>query len=155
MLKTAVFFTILAFGAYAFPNGSPTTSCETMVPQHSADPQPLPDSPYTVTATAIDADRFEVTIGSTVGAPFRGFLIQARSAFNNTAVGSFEAAENAKSIRCFSNVDSASTNLDGSDKSSVTVIWNAPESGEEVQFLATVVQTSTIFWVRIPATVAN
>ncbi|XP_065331693.1 ferric-chelate reductase 1-like [Cloeon dipterum] len=154
MLKIVVLCAFLAIGALAFPGGAPTTACDSMTPLHNGSPQPNPESPYTVTATAIDTQRYEVAINSADGTPFKGFLIQARSTLNDEAVGSFDVADNSKNIDCFTTVGSASTHIDNSNKTSVSVIWNAPASGEDVQFVASVVQSTLIFWVKLPATVA-
>jgi hypothetical protein len=48
----------VAYDAEAFSSGAPTTACDEMRPLHGFDPQPLP-APYNVTATAIDASRYQ------------------------------------------------------------------------------------------------
>ncbi|XP_059479127.1 putative defense protein 3 isoform X1 [Neocloeon triangulifer] len=152
MLKFVVLCSLLVLGVRASPGGAPLSACNSMSPIHGGSAQTGP-APYTVTATAIDGQTFEVSIVADAGVTFRGFFIQGRSVDTDNAVGSFAAAADAKSIDCFSNLESASTQIDNTDKSSVSVIWTAPASGEAVNVVATVVQTLNTFWVKIPATV--
>jgi hypothetical protein len=48
----------VAYDAEAFSSGAPTAACNAMKPLHGYDPQPFP-APYIVTATAIDATRYQ------------------------------------------------------------------------------------------------
>jgi hypothetical protein len=48
----------VAYNAEAYSSGAPTAACYAMKPLHGYDPQPFP-APYNVTATAIDASRYQ------------------------------------------------------------------------------------------------
>jgi len=49
---------LVVLGAEALSSGAPASACEEMAPQHGPLPQPFP-APYTLTATAIDATRYQ------------------------------------------------------------------------------------------------
>ncbi|XP_059479136.1 putative defense protein 3 isoform X2 [Neocloeon triangulifer] len=152
MMKFVALCSLLVLGVRALPGGAPITACNSMAPVHGGSAQTGP-APYNVSATAIDAQTVQVSIVADAGVTFRGFFIQGRSVDTDTAVGSFAAAADAKSIDCFSNLESASTHIDRTDKTSVSVIWTAPASGEAVNIFASIVQTVDTYWVKIPVPV--
>ncbi|XP_059475159.1 putative defense protein 3 [Neocloeon triangulifer] len=153
MLKYVVLCALLVAGARASPTGAPAIACDAMTPSHNGTAPQTGPAPYTLTATAIDAQTVQVSIEADAGVTFRGFFIQGRSVDTDTAVGTFAPSADAQSIDCFSNPASASTHLDRTDKTSVSVLWTAPASGEAVNVVVSIVQTFNVFWVKIPVTI--
>jgi hypothetical protein len=51
----------VAYDVEAYRSGAPLSACDEMIPLHAFDPLPLP-APYNVTATAIDATRYQGTL---------------------------------------------------------------------------------------------
>ena len=47
----ALLMFVLFCGIHANPNGAPQAACPTMTPAHGQTPQPLEESPFTVTTT--------------------------------------------------------------------------------------------------------
>ncbi|KAG5847386.1 putative ferric-chelate reductase 1 [Anguilla anguilla] len=149
-----------------FKNGKVTAACDSMVPLHDQhSPSVQPSSPYMVTVDKrkfSPGDKIKVSIlPSGSGAKyFEGFLLEARDAghLDGPAVGSFDLVDLTISqlLNCGNIQGSAVSHTSKTKKTEVQVIWNAPkDSPPSVQFLATVVQHYSTFWVKIPAPVVS
>jgi hypothetical protein len=132
----------------AYDTGAPSLACTDMLPQHGTPPQSAA-SPYGL-AVSRNADVFTVTLSDLSGvAPFEGFLIEARDA-NSALVGQFTSLPaGSQYVSCVSGND-AVTHIDPSLKSSVQFTWTASgTSVTGVKFVATAVQTFSVFWTNL------
>ncbi|KAM9324793.1 putative ferric-chelate reductase 1 [Gastrophryne carolinensis] len=108
-----------------------------MLPNHGAAAQ-TSSPPYTLSldkTTYSPGDKITVTLSSPGLTPFKGFLIQARSGSDATALGSFQVTTNAQTLTCTTTA-SAVSHTSGSGKSSVQVQWTAPSSTADIQLSA-------------------
>jgi hypothetical protein len=89
----------------SYPTGAPPTICSTMSPHHhNASPQKS-SPPFTVTAGKLSVapgSTLKLKLTSTTGAPFKGFLLQARKPEgSDSAIGEFTLLPNlTKPITC-------------------------------------------------------
>jgi hypothetical protein len=89
----------------SFPSGAPSATCSMMTPHHQnvVPQQSLP--PFALTAvkpTVAPGSTLKLMLTSTTGAPFKGFLLQARQPEgSDSALGQFTARPNrTKAITC-------------------------------------------------------
>ncbi|XP_036410734.1 putative ferric-chelate reductase 1 [Megalops cyprinoides] len=147
-----------------YKNGKVTQACKSMMPEHGTHPSPN-TSAYNIivdTTTFSPGDQIKVTLASSMpGAKyFEGFLIEARDAgnLNSNAVGSFTLIDSVVSqlLNCDHTQGSAVSHTSDKRLQEIHVLWNAPKDAPpSVQFLATVVQHYSIFWVKIPGPVVS
>jgi Reeler domain len=114
----------------AFPGGAPVSACESMTPSHNASPQSA-QSPYELIVTPNEDIKsgsiLRVTIKASNDAPFKGFLLQARS--NATIVGEFDnVADDTQpfSFRNCSGPQSTVTHANADLKQNISFSWVAP-----------------------------
>ncbi|XP_056135183.1 putative defense protein Hdd11 [Lampris incognitus] len=150
LLPTLVLFHLLYF-ANGYPTGAPTSACEDMVPRHTGvQPQPSPP-PYTVltnTRTFQPGEPVTVTI---VGPVYRGVLLEARTTYSSTALGSWQLPPpDTKLLECKGNPRGAITHSNINIKGNTTAYsWIPPTSASSLYFKATVAQQRTIFWLNV------
>ncbi|XP_075038411.1 putative ferric-chelate reductase 1 [Mixophyes fleayi] len=142
----------------SYPNGKVTKACDTMEPRHGHDPQTKIIHNITVDTTVLKpGDRIKVTLS---GPRFSGFFIQARNGENldGDAVGSFSLIDDQVSqlLTCDGVQNSAVSQTNKRRKEQVEFYWVAPsDAPQHVQFLATVVEKYSIYWVKIPGPVIS
>ncbi|KAJ8270318.1 hypothetical protein GJAV_G00112910 [Gymnothorax javanicus] len=161
------FVTAFVETAEGFKNGKVTVACESMVPLHDQHSPSVHGSscPYMITVDKSNfrpGDKIKVSIvPSASGAmDFEGFLIEARDAghLDSPAVGSFDlvSATISQLLHCGNTKGSAVSHTSDFKKKEIQVVWNAPkDSPVSVQFLATVVQHYSKFWVKLPGPVIS
>ncbi|XP_018428140.1 PREDICTED: ferric-chelate reductase 1 [Nanorana parkeri] len=141
-----------------YPNGKVAKACDSMMPRHDHVPQEGVVHDITVDKTTFKpGDHIKVTLS---GPQFAGFFIQARdtSDLEGSAVGSFSLIDDRISqlMKCGQVQDSAVSQTSKRRKSMVEVYWIAPSNApQHVQFLVTVVEKYSIFWVKIPGPVVS
>ncbi|XP_068098189.1 putative ferric-chelate reductase 1 [Hyperolius riggenbachi] len=142
--------------ANCYPDGLVTVVCGSMIPQHGSQPETEIIHTLTVDKTTfIPGDLIKVSLS---GNGFFGFFIQARDADNLDAgaVGSFSLVDDQMSqlLTCNRLLNSAVSHTNKESKTLVEVYWIVPSNAPtRVQFLATVVETYAIYWVKIPGPV--
>ncbi|XP_040215896.1 ferric-chelate reductase 1 [Rana temporaria] len=142
----------------SYPDGKVTRVCDSMIPQHRHDPQSGAIHNITVDKTTFKpGDQIKVTLS---GSRFDGFFIQARDAshLEGSAVGSFSLIDDMISqlLTCGSVQDSAVSQTNKRRKTMVEVYWIAPSNApQHVQFLVTVVEKYSIYWVKIPGPIVS
>ncbi|XP_048845348.1 putative ferric-chelate reductase 1 [Brienomyrus brachyistius] len=147
-------------GVEGFPNGQVAVACSSMMPNHGQVASSSP-SPYTVTVdktTFSPGDKIKVTLSSST--TFKGFLIQARDSkqLSGNPVGTFTLLSSTQSqlLNCGSTQGSAVSQTSSARLNQIQVTWNAPKTAPStVQFLATVVQSYSVFWVKVPSQVVS
>ncbi|KAJ7332499.1 hypothetical protein JRQ81_014679 [Phrynocephalus forsythii] len=159
--KMAVLVCVLAFlsePSAGYPNGKVKEACSNMVPVHGHGPQKSPKHTIEVNVTEFKpGDHVKVTLS---GPPFEGFFLQAREAENleGAAIGSFVLADKKRSqlLTCGRVKNSAVSHTSKSKKTYMNTYWIAPrDSPKSIQFLVTVVEKYSIFWVKIPGPVIS
>ncbi|XP_075689277.1 putative ferric-chelate reductase 1 [Rhinoderma darwinii] len=141
-----------------YPGGDVTVACSSMRPQHKHNPQSQVIHNITVDKTMFNpGDQIKVTLS---GPRFTGFFIQARNANNldSDAVGSFSLTDDQVSqvLKCGGVQDSAVSQTNKRRKEQVAFYWIAPsDSPQHIQFLATVVEKYSIYWVKIPGPIIS
>lgn len=134
----------------ALQNGAPTSACDSLRPFHGGGIPPQTDiSPYTVFAKQT-GDVVQVSLGSSLGVPFQGFVIQGRTP-NGQVIGTFQlpGGTSGHTIDCSGAADTV-THTNPDEKDLLILIWVPPVGYEgTVIFNATVVQHYNTFWVGI------
>ncbi|XP_034293142.1 ferric-chelate reductase 1-like [Pantherophis guttatus] len=136
-----------------YPNGKVSESCDSMLPFHGGSPQKFPKHTIEVNVTEFKpGDRVKVSFS---GPTFEGFLLQARNAdrLEDLPIGSFALADRRRSqlLRCGHVKNSAVSHTSKSKKDHMDAYWIAPrDAPKNIQFLVTVVQKFSIYWVKIP-----
>ncbi|CAG7837809.1 unnamed protein product [Allacma fusca] len=147
---------------HSYSSGAPATDelCESMKPQHGADPQTSP-SPYAILLsqdTVNPGQKIRVTIKAKDGdsTDFLGFLIIGKRLSNlneKASKGTFilenEASKNTKTTDCFGITASSITHTNNQPKKEVTFEWQAPLQEGEYVLVGTVVKSFTVFWTQI------
>lgn len=133
----------------AFPTGASDGECTTLSPIHGVNPRSS-SSPYTINIDKItygsDTTTITVTISSTSGASFKGFMIKAvHNSDKITGKGTFIiGTATDKKLLCG---NTAVTHTNSNSKTSIQLTWRAPSSNEgALIFRATVVQSKSTFW---------
>jgi len=133
----------------ASPGGAPVESCVNMVPMHNTNPQ-ASTPPYSLSVTRLTADTLAVSIVLATGAPFKGFLIQARRDGSTTPIGRFEGTlpADTKFLQCSAPNDSV-THSTNTNKNGVTFTWRSPGGSlSGTRFVATTCLDLLTFWVQ-------
>ncbi|XP_012522085.1 putative defense protein 3 [Monomorium pharaonis] len=153
VLFTLLFSPIFVLG---FPDGAPVDACVKPRPNQpyhgDARPQPLNTSPYKILASSSQYEPDSQVTVTIVGAPFKGFFIQARDTKSNEWIGSWTQTPNTKvHSEC-----SAVTHADPHDKEQATFIWNAPANARgNVYFTGSVLKDYSTFWADLVSQVAQ
>jgi hypothetical protein len=89
----------------SYPSGAPPTTCSSMSPHHQNVSPQQSSPPFAVTAgkpSVAPGSTLKLMLTSTTGAPFKGFLLQARQPEgSDSAIGHFTAMPNlTKPITC-------------------------------------------------------
>ncbi|XP_017878710.1 putative defense protein 3 [Ceratina calcarata] len=138
---------------HGYPTGAPVDVCAMSdgEPHHgTAVSQPANTSPYTFTASSSEySPNSQITV-TISGAPFKGFLIQARDKETGSWIGSWEKTDQTNTHpEC-----SAVTHADPHVKEEATFIWTAPPKGQgHVEFTGTILKEYSTFWSKLVATV--
>uniref|UniRef100_A0ABM5G8R8 Ferric-chelate reductase 1 isoform X1 n=1 Tax=Pogona vitticeps TaxID=103695 RepID=A0ABM5G8R8_9SAUR len=141
-----------------YPNGKVKEACSSMMPLHGHVPQKFPKHTAEVNVTQFKpGEHVKVTLS---GPTFEGFFLQARDAENleGAAIGSFVLADKKRSqlLTCGHVKNSAVSHTSKAKKTQVDAYWIAPQnSPKRIQFLVTVVEKYSIFWVKIPGPVIS
>ncbi|CAG9761930.1 unnamed protein product [Ceutorhynchus assimilis] len=134
----------------SLPQGAPSSVCQTMMPFHGGGIRPqggLP--PYNVVPRRQGGQVF-VTVTSSLGIPFQGFLLQGRTP-NGEILGQFDSSSvnEGHPLDCGEAADSITHNSPN-DKNSIDVLWTPPKGYEgPVIFNATIAQAYDTFWVGV------
>ncbi|XP_044157505.1 putative ferric-chelate reductase 1 [Bufo gargarizans] len=142
----------------SYPDGRVSVACSSMMPKHGHHPRSEVLHNITVDKTVFNpGDRIKVTLS---GSRFAGFFVQARNANNldGDAVGSFSLIDDQVSqlLKCGRIQDSAVSQTNKRRKEQVDFYWIAPSDGpQHIQFLATVVEKYSIYWVKIPGPIIS
>ncbi|XP_062992306.1 ferric-chelate reductase 1 [Elgaria multicarinata webbii] len=136
-----------------YPNGKVKEACSSMMPLHGHSSQKFPKHTIKVNMTEFKpGDHVKVSLS---GPTFEGFFLQARNAedVGGPAIGSFALADKRMSqlLTCGRTKNSAVSHTSKSKKTHLDAYWIAPKDApKRVQFLVTVVERYSIFWVKIP-----
>ncbi|KAH7951594.1 putative defense protein 3 [Rhipicephalus sanguineus] len=138
-VRQAVLLVVLVGACWAHKDGAPDSACATMIPQHNDSTHDVagPSTPFHLVQDKRDfkaGDVVAVTLSSS-GTPFKGFFVKAFNE-NNQEIGQFETSPEAKAVTKCSGV----THTNPAEKTTVKVLWKAPEGAAgKVHFRATVV----------------
>lgn len=133
----------------SLPQGAPSGACQTMMPFHGGIRPQGGIPPYTIVPRR-QGGRVTVTVTSSLGVPFQGFLLQGRTP-NSEILGQFDSASvnEGHPIDCAEASDSITHNSPN-DKSSIDVVWTPPRGYEgPVIFNATIAQAYDTFWTGV------
>ncbi|XP_072516038.1 putative defense protein 3 [Salminus brasiliensis] len=150
----AVFIGVLLLQAVTsvlgFPNGAPTSVCDSMRPGHSG-VQPQPGQPPYIIQTSNSTFRTGEPIRVIIKGPdYSGVLLEARSGSSTNALGSWGSPPaNTKYLQCSTSqgaITHANTNL----KSNLTeYTWIPPPTSTSIYFMATVAKSRAVYWLNI------
>ncbi|XP_075473228.1 putative ferric-chelate reductase 1 isoform X2 [Ascaphus truei] len=154
-MKAHLVFVFCAGGYFAtvfgYPSGKVSDSCDAMLPMHGKSvPQTLA-APYNVIVsnnTFSPGDVITVTLRSSSGNGFKGFLLEARSAGGDRITGAFTITDSkmTQGLPCSTGANSAVSHVNNNLKTSITAKWVAPPGAGPVRFRATVLQDYSTFW---------
>lgn len=148
---------------WAFSEGPPLSTCETMEPHHHTKAQ-LSPSPYNISVSRNSYSTNEsltVTISGLGSQKFNGFILQARGMNSSVAwpVGKFTEIpeEGAQFVFC-SGGDPTNTVGNNNPKklkwTSLDFKWKAPTmSAGDIIFFATITENYTTYWEKVKSTV--
>ncbi|KAJ8971790.1 hypothetical protein NQ314_000536 [Rhamnusium bicolor] len=128
----AALFSIFLSATQALPEGAPTSVCQTMMPNHGGGlPPQVGLSPYSIVPRR-QGGAVLVSVGSTLGVRFQGFLLQGRTPFGEV-LGEFDGSSTSDghTIDCAEPGDSI-THVNPSEKENLDVIWKPPQGFEGV-----------------------
>lgn len=155
-MLTAVLLSLL-HSATSFSHGAPETTCSTLTPNHGVDSQ-TSVAPFEVIPgkqNVAPGSKITLMIKSSIGAQFKGFIIQARSETgSDSALGHFTSIpSDTKTMSCSGgnlNAQNTATHTSPDLKTSLQFEWEAPDYYEgPVVFFATVVQNYSTFWTGV------
>lgn len=115
-----VTFTVI----HALPEGAPTKACRTLTPFHGGGiPKQTDASPFSL-QTNLRRGRVLISIASSIGSPFQGFMIQGRTPDQNT-IGQFESSGDiVKFIDC-GGIANTATHSSPVSKQRIDLEWNS------------------------------
>ncbi|XP_020810699.1 defense protein l(2)34Fc [Drosophila serrata] len=149
MFRFLVVAVCLAISVHAYSDGAPKTACADLTPQHGAKLQTI-KPPYSLSGPAHvrSNEKLKLTLG---GDEFKGFIIQARDG-QNRVVGKFQVVDAAHSqtLSCSGSDDTLTHRKINQDSpvTQVTFEWVPPAGYKgNVKFMASVVQSSFVYWV--------
>ncbi|CAH1796555.1 unnamed protein product [Owenia fusiformis] len=148
----------LVSGVAAFPSGPPIEACEDLRPLHGGS-ESQPGSPFTINVnvpTYSPGQQVQVTISSSDGQRFKGFMIQARDEAS-TVVGTWTNLPTLTKHMACSYDNSTVSHSDRLNAAQVSLNWQAPDqSVGNVVFVATFVRnyqhpdpTTSLYWTGI------
>ncbi|CAG9863967.1 unnamed protein product [Phyllotreta striolata] len=146
---------LLISTAHALPDGAPTSACNTLKPVHEGALPQANLAPYSVFVKQ-QGDVVQVTIGSNLGVPFQGFMVQGRTP-EGRVIGSFQlpGGSQAHTIDCKGAGDTATHNSP-EKKDLVNLIWVPPTGYQgSVVFASTILQSFETFWVGLESDVVE
>ena len=147
-----IFFSVTVFDeCQGHSDGAPVEQCEQMTPNHGSSPQ-TGASPYEIKVTKtyyVPGENVGVSIESSSD-NIKGYLIQARSVGENSAIGTFAVIPaNGEYVNC-SNSKGAITHSDKLAVKTINFDWVPPSNlSGNVSFYATVVKDYSTFWVKL------
>lgn len=160
LFLTALASLLLSFGhvASAHPHGAPTTTCDSMFPQHKREAQKS-QCPYSTKPerTEIWSNMsLTMTLQPLESTPnvdhFNGYMIMAFDKNSPVAaIGTFQVpVESSHTIDCHGGFNNAATHSSKAHKTSVQLTWTPPEDFEgEVIFKTTYVESKKVYWVKV------
>lgn len=120
----------LVESALSFSTGGGTSACETLMPSHNGalPQQSLP--PVVITQSNANIQQGQsiiVTVTSSPGFTFRGFMAQARSLETNSEVlGRFVLIPSMRTVNCVTlPAQSVATHTSNEERTTVTLMWQA------------------------------
>ncbi|XP_055382027.1 defense protein l(2)34Fc-like [Condylostylus longicornis] len=143
---------LLTAPVLSYSSGAPTAVCDTLAPQHGGLLSQETNVPYTLTLSSTsvnDVEPISITLkGNSEADVIKGFVIQAR--VNGKPVGKFEPQGLSQTIDCSAPGDTLTHKKISKDINQIDAKWypNSGLKGQNVQFVATVVQRGDIFWVQ-------
>ncbi|XP_056379298.1 putative ferric-chelate reductase 1 [Hyla sarda] len=143
---------------FGYSNGQISVACDSMLPSHSNGVPQSSVSPYNITVsnkTFSPGDVITVTIQSVSGAAFKGFLLQAQSVGGNWITGTFSTTDSNTQLLTCTQPNSAVSHTSNSQKTKITASWTAPQGAGPVVFIATVVQSFSVFWTGVQSDVVQ
>ncbi|XP_067904017.1 putative defense protein Hdd11 [Heterodontus francisci] len=136
-----------------FPNGAPSSVCESMMPRHSGAVPQSNAAPYTIETEASTYQPGMPVQVRILGLQYQGFLLEARKDGSTSPLGSWQdPPENTQLLQCFGNPGAAVTHSNTAPKNeSTTFVWIPPESAcpAAFKFMATVAQSRKIYWLNV------
>lgn len=145
-----LFLLVLISSTQSLPDGAPSSVCNTLTPFHGGGISAQSALPPYAVVSRLHNDVVQVSIGSTLGIKFQGFLLQGRTR-NGDVVGTFQlpGGTPAHTIDCARAGDSVTHNKpDGKDQ--LDFIWIPPVGYEgAIVFNSTIAQDYSNFWVGI------
>lgn len=157
LLPTMLLLLSLPHATNAYPGGPPVNVdglCSDMTPQHGGSTSQSSAPPYTITISATcytPGQAVTVTLSGNDDSQFRGFFLQARKPNVNTAsYGTFDVTGNseAQTLDCFAQTKNAVGHNSRDDKNTTSFQWTPPSDlTGDVEFVATVVQVHSTYWV--------
>ncbi|OCT82925.1 putative ferric-chelate reductase 1 [Xenopus laevis] len=148
-----ILFSIYFATVSGYPSGKISASCDTMLPVHGNSATQTAPSPYFITVstnTFSTGDIITVTLQSSAGSSFKGFLLEARTVGGDRTTGSFTIRDgNTQALPCSAGASSAVSHTSSTIKTSITTSWTAPAGTGPTYFRATVLMSYSVFWSRV------
>ncbi|XP_072391895.1 putative ferric-chelate reductase 1 homolog [Diabrotica undecimpunctata] len=144
------FLLFLICSTQAFPDGAPSSACNSLTPFHGGGLAAQKGPPQYSIVSRLQNDVVQLTVGSTLGLKFQGFLIQGRTP-NGEIVGTFQLSGGtpAHALDCRHAGDTATHN-NPTPKDHLDLIWVPPVGYEgPIIFNSTIAQDYSTFWVGI------
>ncbi|XP_060531143.1 putative ferric-chelate reductase 1 homolog isoform X2 [Cylas formicarius] len=145
-----VLVSLLVVSVTCLPQGAPPTVCQTLMPFHGGGISPQGGIPPYSIIPRRQGGRVAITVTSSLGIPFQGFLLQGRTP-RREILGEFDqtTTQDGHTIQCGEPADSLTHNNPG-EKNSLDVIWTPPDGYEgPIVFNATIAQSYDTFWVGV------
>lgn len=123
MIASLLFLLFLST-ASALPQGAPTKVCDTMLPKHGDVTPQGSIAPYSIQTRRQNGSVF-ITMGSTLGVTFQGFMLQARTPYHEI-LGVFQPTGSlSHTIDCARSGDTLTHN-EATGKEVLEVEWKPP-----------------------------
>lgn len=144
-----------SYWAVAYPDGAPSSTCDSMTPSHDEYASQTTTPPYSISVseTTVQAgENITVCLQAEPDCYFRGVLLKAIPADSDTTngvVGTFTLDDDDnlyQYMNCSDILQSAITHTTSDNKTNLTVFWNAPSYNGNFKFIATVVLEFSTFW---------
>ncbi|OCT85248.1 hypothetical protein XELAEV_18023413mg [Xenopus laevis] len=148
-----IFFSIYFATISGYPSGQISASCNSMLPIHGNSVSQTTPSPYSITVsknTFSTGDIITVTLQSSSGSSFKGFLLEAQTVGGDQTIGYFTIRDgNTQALSCSAGAASAVSHTSSTIKTSITTSWTAPAGTGPIYFRATVLTSYSVFWSRV------
>ncbi|XP_034935155.1 putative ferric-chelate reductase 1 homolog [Chelonus insularis] len=131
-------------------SGAPPSTCNDLTPRHKDTHSATSYLPYEI-RPAIEERSVKITLGSSQGLPFKGFIINARDIATHQIIGKFEnITEGIQPIKCEADVDNTATHTDNQVKHNLLLQWVPPSDYEgTIIFNSTIVQDYATYWIGV------